>query len=103
MSVTKDDMNGSLRKVSCEAIHHCSADAVCLPNVRFRAWIKIIHYGIKTELLKSLMAGYTNHYAIKDWTEDYRADISIEGCCRAGEITGRCTTGRVLTKKKNLT
>ena len=58
---------------------------------------------LNTELLKSLMACYTNHYAIKDWTEDYRADISIEGCCRAGEITGRCTTGRVLTKKKNLT
>ena len=43
------------------------------------------------------------HYAIKHWTEDYRADISIEGCCRAGEIAGGCTTGRALTTTKNFT
>ena len=55
-------MEGSLLKISCDAIHHCSVDAVCFPNVRFRTWIKIIRYGDKilnTELLKSLIGSGT--------------------------------------------
>ena len=41
------------------------------------------------------------HCAIKHWIEDYRADISIGGCCSAGEIAGGGTTGRALTTTKN--